>query len=113
MFVFLEVTLPDNPNDEDKQRFESGQGGELTPLMCVDKDLEELTDFTALVTESEQINQDWSIVLVACLSGQNGLPTSSESVEKALKMMVQATHDSSAFSKFLAFDRQGVLLSFS
>ncbi|MEO1896070.1 MAG: hypothetical protein ABGX32_07390, partial [Methylococcales bacterium] len=64
-------------------------------------------------TESEQINQDWSIVLVACLSGQNGLPTSSESVEKALKMMVQATHDSSAFSKFLAFDRQGVLLSFS
>ena len=113
LFVFLEATLPDNPNDEDKQRFESGQGGELTPLMCVDKDLEELTDFTDLVTESEQINQDWSIVLVACLSGQNGLPTSSESVEKALKMMVQATHDSSAFSKFLAFDRQGVLLSFS
>lgn len=113
LFVFLEATLPDNPNDEDKQRFESGQGGELTPLMCVDKDLEELTDFTALVTESEQINQDWSIVLVACLSGQNGLPTSSESVEKALKMMVQAAHDGSAFSKFLAFDRQGVLLSFS
>jgi hypothetical protein len=113
LFVFLEATLPENHNDEDKQHFESGHGGELTPLMCVDKDLEELTNFTDLVTESEQINQDWSIVLVACLSGKNGLPTSTESVEKSLKMMVQATQDGSAFSKFLAFNRQGVLLRFS
>jgi len=44
LFVFLEATLPDNHNDEDKQRFESGHGGELTPVMCVDKSLEELTD---------------------------------------------------------------------
>ena len=113
LFVFLEATLPDNHNDEDKQRFESGHGGELTPVMCVDKSLEELTDFPHLVAESKQMNQDWSIILIACLSEKNGLPTTTEEVEQSLKMMVQAVHDGSAFSKYLAFDKQGVLLSFS
>ena len=113
LFVFLEATLPDNHNDEDKQRFESGHGGELTPVMCVDKSLEELTDFPDLVAESKQMNQDCSIILIACLSEKNGLPTTTEEVEQSLKMMVQAVHDGSAFSKYLAFDKQGVLLSFS
>ena len=63
--------------------------------------------------ESKQMNQDWSIILIACLSEKNGLPTTTEEVEQSLKMMVQAVHDGSAFSKYLAFDKQGVLLSFS
>ncbi len=113
LFVFLEATLPDNYNDEEKQRFESGHGGELTPIMYVDKSLDELTDFADLVSESKQMNHDWTIVLVACLSGQNGLPPTPEQAEEPLNMMVQAVHNGSAFSKYLAFDQQGILLSFS
>ena len=97
----------------DKQRFHSGQGGELKAIMCVDKDLEELTDFADLVTESEQMGQDWSMVLIACLSGKNGiLPTASEA-EQPLKMMVQAVQNGGDLSRYLAFDKQGVLLHFS
>ncbi len=110
LFVFLQVSLPDDHNDEDKQRFHSGQGGELKAIMCVDKNLTELTNFADLVTESEQMEQDWSMVLVACLSGMNGIPPTSEEAEQPLKMMVQSVQNGGDLSKYLAFDKQGILL---
>jgi hypothetical protein len=113
LFVFLQASLPDDHNDEDKQRFHSGQGGELKAIMCVDKDLAELTDFTDLVTESKQMGQDWSMVLVACLSGMNGIPPSSAEAEQPLKTMVQTVQNGGDLSKYLAFDKQGVLLQFA
>ena len=113
LFVFLQASLPDEHNTEDEQSFHSGQGGELNAIMCVDKDLQELTHFADLVTESEQMEQDWSLVLIACLSGKNGtLPTSDEA-EPVLKMMVQTVQNGGDLSKYLAFDRQGELLQFS
>ena len=113
LFVFLHASLPADHNDVDKQRFHSGQGGELQAIMCVDKDLAELTNFADLVTESEQMEQDWSMVLIACLSGKNGmLPTSAEA-EQPLKMMVQAVQNGGDLSKYLAFDKQGVMLHFA
>ena len=113
LFVFLQTSLPADHNDADKQRFHSGQGGELTPIMCVDKDLEELTNFADLVTESEQMEQDWSMVLIACLSGKNGVLPSSAEAEQPLKMMVQVVQSGGDLSKYLAFDRQGSLLHFA
>lgn len=110
LFVFLQASLPDDHKDEDKQRFHSGQGGELKAIMCVDKNLTELTDFADLVTESEQMEQDWSMVLVACLSGMNGIPPTSEEAEQPLKTMVQSVQNGGDLSKYLAFDKQGVLL---
>ena len=41
--------------------------------MCVDKSLEELDSFSDLVNESEKMEQEWQIVLVAGLSGANGI----------------------------------------
>lgn len=113
LFVFLHASLPDEHNETDLQRFDSGQGGELQAIMCVDKDLAELTDFADLVSESQQMEQDWSMVLVACLSGVNGvLPTAAEA-EQPLKNMVQTVQNGGDLSKYLAFDKQGVLLHFS
>lgn len=113
LFVFLQALLPDEHNETDLQRFQSGQGGELQAIMCVDKDLAELTDFADLVTESQQMEQDWSMVLVACLSGVNGvLPTAAEA-EQPLKNMVQTVQNGGDLSKYLAFDKQGILLHFS
>jgi len=113
LFVFLQASLPDDHKDEDKQRFHSGQGGELKAIMCVDKNLTELTDFADLVTESEQMGQDWSMVLVACLSGMNGMQPTSEEAEQPLKTMVQTVQNGGDLSKYLAFDKQGVLLHFA
>lgn len=113
LFVFLQASLSDDHTDVDKQKFHSRQGGELKAIMCVDKDITELTNFTDLITESEQMEQDWSMVLVACLSGMNGIPPTSEQAEQPLKMMVQTVQNGGDLSKYLAFDRQGVLLHFS
>jgi len=113
LFVFLHATLPNDHNDADKESFHSGQGGELQAIMCVDKDLSELTDFTDLVEESKQMEQEWSIVLIACLGGVNGVAPTAEQAEEPLKMMVQAVQSGGDLSKYLAFDKQGELLHFS
>ena len=112
LFVFLQASLPDDHNEEDKQSFHSGQGGELSAIMCVDKNLDELTDFADLVAESKQMDQDWSIVLVACLSGANGMQPSSAETEQALKVIVQVVQNGGDLSKYLVFDKQGGLLHF-
>ncbi len=113
LFVFLQVALPDDHNDEDKESFQSGQGGELQAIMCVDKDLAELTDFADLVEESKQMEQEWSIVLIACLGGINGISPTAEQAEEPLKMMVKTVQSGGDLSKYLAFDKQGELLHFS
>ncbi len=113
LFVFLQTFLSDDHSDEDKQQFQSGQGGELKAIMCVDRDLAELTDFADLVLESKQMEQEWNIVLVACLSGKNGNHPTSEEAEEPLKIMVQAVQNGGDLSKYLAFDKQGELLQFT
>lgn len=113
LFVFLQAILPDEHSDKDKQQFQSGQVGELKAIMCVDKDLAELTNFTDLVTESNQMEQEWSLVLVACLAGKNGHHPTTEEAEEALKVMVQTVQNGGDLSKYLAFDKQGDLLQFS
>jgi hypothetical protein len=113
LFVFLQAFLSDDHDDEDKKRFQSGQGGELKTIMCVDKNLSDLTNFADLVTESKQMEQEWSMVLVACLSGENGNFPTSEEAEEPLKLMVQAVQNGGDLSKYLAFDKQGDLIQFS
>ncbi len=113
LFVFLQAFLSNDPSDEDKQQFQSGQGGELKAIMCVDKNLSELTNFADLITESKQMEQEWSMVLVACLSGKNGSFPTSEEAEEPLKLMAQAVQNGGDLSKYLAFDKQGDLIQFS
>jgi len=113
LFVFLQASLPDDHNEADQEQFQSGQGGELQAIMCVDKDLAELTDFSDLVKESKQMEQDWSIVLIACLAGINGIQPTAEQADEPLKMMVQTVQNGGDLSKYLAFDRQGELLHFA
>lgn len=113
LFVFLQASLPDEHNAEDEQSFHSGQGGQLNAIMCVDKDLQELTNFADLVIESKQMEQDWSMVLIACLAGKNGTRPTPAEAEPVLKMMVQSVQSGGDLSKYLAFDRQGELLHFS
>ena len=107
LFVFLRTSLPENYKDEEASRFYSGRGGELQPIMCVDKTLDELGSFLDLVEESKQMEQDWQIVLVAGLSGRNGILPDSSEADQPLKVMVQTVEMGGDLSKYAAFDRKG------
>jgi hypothetical protein len=80
--------------------------------MCVDKTLDALGVFPDLVGESERMEQDWQIVLVACLSGRNGAMPSSEDATQPLNMMLQAVEKGSDLSSYMTFDRDGTPVQF-
>ncbi len=113
LFVFLQASLPEDSEDDEKDCFNSGQGGALEPVMCVDKTPDELGSFSDLVEESVKMGQDWHIVLVAGLSGENGVTPGSEKVESSLKMMVDTVQNGGDLSRFMSFDRDGEPVQFN
>jgi hypothetical protein len=113
LFAFLGTSLPEGASEKETQRFYDSQGGHLQPIMVVDKDLNELSSFADLVEESKRIEQDWKIVLIACLAGQNGVAPTSEVAEEPLKHMVHTVQQGGDLSKYLAFDRNGDPVTFS
>ncbi len=112
LFVFLKATLPKDHGAVEASRFATGQGGALEPIMCVDKTPDELGSFADLVKESEQMNQEWHVVLVASLGGKNGKAPSAQDAERPLKMMMHSVEHGSDLSRYMAFDRQGNPLQF-
>lgn len=111
LFVFAKAELPEGATAAQEEQFAAGGGGTLTPVLCVDKRPEELTDFPALVQESEQTGQQWDVVFVSSLSGHAGIEPTTEQAEQPLQMMVQAIH-SGKIASLLALSRQGETLSF-
>jgi hypothetical protein len=106
LFVFANAVLPDDCTPAQRARFEAGQGGELAPLMAVDKSPEEMGSFAALVEESRQFGQDWAIVFVASLPGRAGRPPTSKEADQPLQRMIESIKAGSIGS-FIPFDRQG------
>ncbi len=80
--------------------------------MCVDKTLDELGSFSDLVAESESIEQNWQIVLVAGLSGRNGVAPSSDEAAQPLKRMAQTVENGGDLSNYMAFDKNGSPIQF-
>jgi hypothetical protein len=111
LFVFTRAELPDNPTAEQRRRFEQGEGGVLTPVLCVDKAPDELSDMAALVEESRDTGIEWDIVFVGALSGSGQRPPSSDEAEQQLQRMVESLKMGNIES-FLALDRQGDAVSF-
>ncbi|MDQ7072946.1 MAG: ribonucleotide reductase subunit alpha [Gammaproteobacteria bacterium] len=113
LFVFLKTALPKDVEGDEAERFHAGKGGVLQPIMCVDKALDDLTNFTDLVKESENMDQAWQMVLVACLSGVANRMPSIREIDLQLKMMVQRVENGGDLSRYLAFDKNGDLLQFN
>ena len=111
LFLFAVRELPHNHTPGQKKRFEAGQGGALTPVMCVDKGVDELADFAALAQESRQTGQPWDVAFAAALAGQDGAAPTAPEIERALRMMVDAVHRG-AIERFIAFDPQGAAMRF-
>ena len=106
LLVFAGASLPAGASAEQRARFDAGDGGELTPLMCVDKDPQALPDFATLVAEAETLGPPWTLVFAAALAGRAPLPPSDSQVETALQRMVEAVR-SGDLARFVPFDRQG------
>lgn len=106
LFVFLQASeVAERSGDE-------GQRGLLKPIMCVDKNLPDLTTFAALAEESKSMGEPWEIALVTSLSGSNGQYPDANTTDQALNMMVRTVESGGNLANYLAFDKQGGLLSF-
>lgn len=112
LFVFATAGVPDDATPEQRARFEAGQGGTLTPLMCVDKTPHELASFDALREESRQFDQPWDIVFVAAMSGSGGASPTPLDAEAPLQRMVESIK-SGRIGNFIPFDTAGEPVEFS
>ena len=111
LFVFASADLPDDATAEQRQRFEEGRGGSLTPLMCVDKSLAELSSFEALVAESRKAGPPWQVMFIAGLGGSRGQPPGEAQVQQALQTMVERVRGG-LVDCLMALDNNGEPLNF-
>jgi len=112
LFVFATAGVDADATAEQKARFESGQGGTLTPLMCVDKLPGELASFDTLLEESREFEQGWDMVFVAALPGSGGASPTSQQAEAPLQRMVDSIK-SGSIGGLIPFDAQGRPVQFS
>jgi hypothetical protein len=111
LFVFAGAELPSDASAAQRVSFEAGSGGELTPLMCVEKAPDELSTFDALVKESLAAGPPWQVLFAAGLGGKAEQPPSSQAVEAALKTMVERVRNGTV-DAFLALSAEGDQISF-
>jgi hypothetical protein len=112
LFVFAGAELPADATPQQRAAFESGQGGELTPLMCTEKQLAELSTFDALVAESRKAGPPWQVMFAAGLGGRGGELPSASQVETALTTMVERVR-SGAVGGLMALSNKGEVLDFA
>ena len=110
LFVFAGAGLPVDATPAQRASFEQGTGGLLAPLMCVEKTLDELSTFEALVAESRSVGPDWQVVFAAGLSGRGGQPPDGRSVDAALQTMVESIKHG-VVGGMLALSRSGEALA--
>jgi hypothetical protein len=106
LFVFAGAELPAGASAAQRALYEAGVGGELAPLMCVDKDPTALVDFAALATEAATHSPDWVLVFAAALPGRGGQAPTDTQVDAALQRMVAAVK-AGQLSGLIPFDRDG------
>ncbi len=111
LFVFAAAGVPDDATPDQHARFKAGEGGTLTPLMCVDKTPDELTSFEALLDESRLLGTAWDIVFVAAMDGSSGREPTSLEAEAPLQRMVEAIK-SGRIGGFIPFDAAGLPVQF-
>jgi hypothetical protein len=112
LFVFAAAELPDDATEAQRQNFTAGQGGTLTPLMCVDKAPSEVASFDALLEESTHAGPPWQVLFAATLAGKAGHAPTADAVSDALHKMTEWVR-SGSLHKLMAIDRTGNALEFA
>jgi hypothetical protein len=110
LFAFAAAQLPVDASLEQQQSYRQQQGGTLTPVMCVDKLIDDLTDFAQMVQEAQQTGAHWDLVFVSSMAARSSAAGEDDAaVEAGLKKMLMAINNGQ-IDGFLAFDRDGHLL---
>jgi hypothetical protein len=107
LFVFAGAELPANATAQQRAEFEAGEGGELAPLMCVDKPAAELASFDALAAEAAVAGPPWAIVFSAALAGRGSEAPGAGAIDAALQQMVDSIK-AGRIESMLPFDRDGI-----
>ncbi len=106
LFVFAGAELPSAANAEQREQFANGEGGELAPLMCVDKAVDEIEHFDALVAEAAEAGPPWAIVFTTALSGRGGKMPTPLDAQAPLQQMVDSIK-AGRLDGMLPFNRRG------
>lgn len=106
LFVFAGAELPAGASAAQRAQFDAGEGGELAPLMCVDKAADALASFDALCAEAARAGPPWAIVFTAALSGRGGQRPSTADTDAALQHMVESIK-AGRLDGLLPFNRAG------
>ncbi|MGB3393628.1 MAG: ribonucleotide reductase subunit alpha [Stenotrophomonas sp.] len=106
LFVFARADLPESPTADQHERHVRGEGGTLSPVLCVDKAPESIASFAALAEESTHTGIEWDVVFIAALDGRGGIAPSEDEAAQPLQLMVNAINGGEV-SRFAAFGRDG------
>src|SRR5690554_1084887 len=110
LFVFCRAELPDDATADEKAAFERGEGGALTPVICVDKAPREVPEFSGLVEESRSTGESWDVVFIAAMSGRGNIPPSSDEAQQPMTMMVESIRLGQV-GNYLPLDKNGRAVS--
>lgn len=107
LLLFAGASLAPDATPAQRAAYASGAGGELEPLICVDKTPEELSGgFAALAAEASAMlgptGQDWVLVFAAAVSAC----ADDARVDAALQRMVEALRQG-RLAGLIPFDRSG------
>ncbi len=110
LLVFVQVELPEDSTEAERADFESGHGGALVPVMCVDLLPERLPGFEQLRAEADGRGAEWAMVLAGALGGQGGRAPDDATVSGALDRLVQRVQMGD-IDGLIPFNRAGEVLS--
>jgi hypothetical protein len=84
----------------------------ITPVMFIDKELHELSDFPTLVEDAKTTGKNWDLVFVAGLLGKvNELPSFSET-DQQLDSMIKAINQGE-IERFAVYNADGSIAELS
>lgn len=110
LFVLAKSELPEGYTEEQQERFAKGEGGVLSPVLCVDKLPGEVMHFHELVSESEKTGQQWDVAFVSSMAGHDGFLPQAEEADQYLQLMVNKIN-AGMISEYLTFNRSGELIA--
>lgn len=84
----------------------NNQNGFISPVMCVDKSLSDITSFHHLIKEADEINKQWNFMFVASLSGEKDKEPTTTEAEPFLNKMAHDIETGNSINRYVIFDRE-------
>lgn len=101
--LFLFAQADHNKSNKSKKM----QRGSLSPVMCVDKLIDELSSFDELVKEADSVASNWQFIFIAGLSGENNQAPTTEQAEPYLNKMTNDLTTGQNIGQYVVIDRAG------